>query len=60
MEKAKLLLLDINPNLWFFNVHFKTDPVMPGCLGLDAVAIVRIFLCWSKLPGYGKYSVQIK
>ena len=28
--------LSINPNLWFFNCHFKEDPVMPGCLGLDA------------------------
>ena len=29
--------LDINPNLWFFDCHFKGDPVMPGCLGLDAM-----------------------
>ena len=29
--------LDINPELWFFDCHFKTDPVMPGCLGLDAM-----------------------
>ena len=29
--------LDINPDLWFFDCHFKGDPVMPGCLGLDAV-----------------------
>ena len=29
--------LDINPNLWFFDCHFKEDPVMPGCLGLDAM-----------------------
>ena len=29
--------LNINPDLWFFDVHFKGDPVMPGCLGLDAM-----------------------
>ena len=29
--------LDIKPNLWFFDCHFKNDPVMPGCLGLDAL-----------------------
>ena len=31
----------INPNLWFFNCHFKKDPVMPGCLGLDAMWQLR-------------------
>lgn len=29
--------LDVKPDLWFFDCHFKTDPVMPGCLGLDAM-----------------------
>ena len=36
--KGKILAeLDINPDLWFFDCHFKSDPVMPGCLGLDAM-----------------------
>ena len=33
--------LDIKDNLWFFDCHFKGDPVMPGCLGLDAMAVSR-------------------
>ncbi len=40
--------LDVKPDLWFFGCHFKGDPVMPGCLGLDAlVADDRFFLGWS-------------
>lgn len=47
--------LDINPDLWFFGVHFKTDPVMPGCLGLDAMwQLVGFYLAWSGHMGLGR------
>lgn len=47
--------LDITPDLWFFNCHFITDPVMPGCLGLDAMwQLVGFFLGWSGAPGRGR------
>lgn len=47
--------LDINPDLWFFKCHFKEDPVMPGCLGLDALwQLVGFFLTWQGLPGTGR------
>lgn len=47
--------LDINPGLWFFQCHFKDDPVMPGCLGLDAMwQLVGFFLVWLGLPGRGR------
>jgi 3-hydroxyacyl-[acyl-carrier protein] dehydratase/trans-2-decenoyl-[acyl-carrier protein] isomerase len=47
--------LDINPDLWFFECHFKGDPVMPGCLGLDAMwQLVGFFLCWKGNPGLGR------
>ena len=47
--------LDIKKDLWFFDCHFKEDPVMPGCLGLDAMwQLVGFYLCWLKLPGYGR------
>lgn len=47
--------LDINPELWFFQCHFPGDPVMPGCLGLDALwQLVGFFLTWSGLPGKGR------
>lgn len=47
--------LDVNPGLWFFDCHFKGDPVMPGCLGLDAMwQLVGFFLGWSSLPGKGR------
>lgn len=47
--------LDINPDLWFFKCHFETDPVMPGCLGLDAMwQIVGFFLGWRGNPGRGR------
>lgn len=47
--------LDIKPNLWFFNCHFESDPVMPGCLGLDAMwQLVGFFLGWSGAPGKGR------
>lgn len=47
--------LDIKPNLWFFDCHFKGDPVMPGCLGLDAMwQLVGVFLGWCGNPGRGR------
>ena len=47
--------LDIKTNLWFFDCHFKTDPVMPGCLGLDAMwQLVGFFLGWIGNPGKGR------
>lgn len=47
--------LDITPQLWFFECHFPGDPVMPGCLGLDALwQMVGFFLTWSGLPGKGR------
>ena len=47
--------LDIHPDLWFFDCHFKGDPVMPGCLGLDAMwQLVGFFLGWSGGPGLGR------
>jgi 3-hydroxyacyl-[acyl-carrier protein] dehydratase/trans-2-decenoyl-[acyl-carrier protein] isomerase len=47
--------LDIRPDLWFFDCHFPGDPVMPGCLGLDALwQMVGFFLTWSGLPGKGR------
>lgn len=47
--------LDIHPDLWFFQCHFEGDPVMPGCLGLDAVwQAVGFWLGWSGSPGKGR------
>lgn len=47
--------LDISPDLWFFDCHFKGDPVMPGCLGLDAVwQLVGFYLTWAGGPGKGR------
>jgi 3-hydroxyacyl-[acyl-carrier protein] dehydratase/trans-2-decenoyl-[acyl-carrier protein] isomerase len=47
--------LDIKPDLWFFDCHFKNDPVMPGCLGLDAMwQLVGFYLGWSGNPGRGR------
>lgn len=49
--------LDITPELWFFACHFPGDPVMPGCLGLDAMwQIVGFWLGWSGSPGKGRAS----
>ncbi len=46
---------DIRPTLWFFDCHFKGDPVMPGCLGLDALwQLTGFFLGWLGLPGRGR------
>ena len=47
--------LDIRPDLWFFECHFIGDPVMPGCLGLDALwQLTGFFLGWLGLPGRGR------
>ena len=47
--------LDIRPDLWFFECHFPGDPVMPGCLGLDAMwQSVGFFLAWLGNPGHGR------
>lgn len=47
--------LAIRPDHWFFACHFKNDPVMPGCLGLDALwQLLGVFLAWSGLPGRGR------
>ena len=47
--------LDIAPDLWFFQCHFPGDPVMPGCLGLDAMwQIVGFYLGWLGNPGHGR------
>ena len=60
--------LDIKPDLWFFGCHFETDPVMPGCLGLDAMwQLIGFHLGWLGGPGRGralgagevKYSGQV-
>jgi len=46
---------DLNPNLWFFKCHFQDDPVMPGCLGLDALwQMVGFFLGWAGGLGRGR------
>ena len=47
--------LNIDPDLWFFRCHFKEDPVMPGCLGLDAMwQLLGFYLLWTGLPGIGR------
>jgi 3-hydroxyacyl-[acyl-carrier protein] dehydratase/trans-2-decenoyl-[acyl-carrier protein] isomerase len=47
--------LDIKPDLWFFECHFEGDPVMPGCLGLDAMwQLVGFYLGWLGHPGKGR------
>jgi 3-hydroxyacyl-[acyl-carrier protein] dehydratase / trans-2-decenoyl-[acyl-carrier protein] isomerase len=47
--------LDIDPSLWFFACHFRGDPVMPGCLGLDALwQLVGFFMAWSGHRGLGR------
>ena len=68
-RKGELIAeLDIRDDLWFFDCHFIGDPVMPGCLGLDAMwQLVGFFLGWSGAPGRGralgvgevKYSGQV-
>ena len=47
--------LDVKPDLWFFSCHFPGDPVMPGCLGLDALwQMLGFFLGWLGAPGKGR------
>ena len=47
--------LDVRPDLWFFACHFQTDPVMPGCLGLDAMwQLIGFYFTWLRLPGRGR------
>src|SRR6266704_2160598 len=48
-------VLDLRPDLWFFPCHFKGDPVMPGCLGIDALwQMLGFFLGWLGSPGRGR------
>lgn len=55
-KKGKIIAeLDIKPELWFFDCHFPGDPVMPGCLGLDAMwQLVGFYLAWRDNPGKGR------
>ena len=55
-KKGKLVAeFDITPDRWFFPCHFIGDPVMPGCLGLDALwQLVGFFLGWTGAPGRGR------
>lgn len=55
-DKGEILAeLDIRPDLWFFACHFPGDPVMPGCLGLDALwQLVGFYLGWIGNPGHGR------
>ncbi len=47
--------LDVKPDLWFFKCHFEGDPVMPGCLGLDALwQLLGFYLGWTGAPGSGR------
>jgi 3-hydroxyacyl-[acyl-carrier protein] dehydratase/trans-2-decenoyl-[acyl-carrier protein] isomerase len=47
--------LDIKPDLWFFGCHFQGDPVMPGCLGLDALwQLLGFFMIWTGAKGSGR------
>jgi len=47
--------LDVRPDLWFFDCHFIGDPVMPGCLGLDAMwQLTGFYLTWLGAPGRGR------
>jgi len=55
-DRGKIIAeLDINPDLWFFKCHFVSDPVMPGCLGLDALwQLLGFYLAWKGNWGYGR------
>jgi len=55
-DKGELIAeLDINPDLWFFKCHFDGDPVMPGCLGLDAMwQLVGFHMVWAGMEGRGR------
>ena len=55
-QKGEIIAeLDIKPDLWFFDCHFIGDPVMPGCLGLDALwQMLGFYLGWLGYPGKGR------
>jgi len=55
-DKGEIIAeLDIHKDLWFFDCHFRGDPVMPGCLGLDAMwQLVGFWLGWTGSPGRGR------
>ena len=55
-DKGKITAeFDINPDLWFFKCHFENDPVMPGCLGMDALwQLVGFYLGWAGGLGRGR------
>ncbi len=55
-KKGEILAeLDVDPSLWFFQCHFRDDPVMPGCLGLDAMwQLVGFYLAWIGGVGRGR------
>jgi len=55
-DKGEIIAeLDIKPDLWFFDCHFEGDPVMPGCLGLDALwQLVGFYMGWLGNPGRGR------
>jgi len=55
-DKGEIIAeLDIRPDLWFFACHFESDPVMPGCLGLDAMwQLIGAYLGWLGHPGRGR------
>ena len=55
-DKGQIIAeLDVKTDLWFFGCHFDGDPVMPGCLGLDAMwQLVGFYLGWAGSPGRGR------
>ena len=55
-DKGEIIAeLDIKPDLWFFKCHFETDPVMPGCLGLDGMwQLIGFYLGWKGGLGHGR------
>ena len=55
-DKGEIIAeLDIDPSMWFFDCHFKGDPVMPGCLGLDAMwQLLGFYMSWRGNPGKGR------
>jgi len=55
-DKGQIIAeLDIKPDLWFFDCHFENDPVMPGCLGLDAMwQLIGFYLGWLGQKGRGR------
>jgi 3-hydroxyacyl-[acyl-carrier protein] dehydratase/trans-2-decenoyl-[acyl-carrier protein] isomerase len=55
-QKGQIIAeLDIHPDLWFFQCHFNEDPVMPGCLGVDAMwQLIGFYLGWLGGPGRGR------